>query len=90
MNQVNGQYTNYDKEEQLKMIENMINNPPPEVLARFGGIEGWKKELKRQKRRNRIINIKVSIKIAFERILKFTGRICYVLLIVYLISYFFF
>lgn len=89
MNQVNNQNADYDKEEMLKKMESMINNPPPEVLARFGGIEGWKKELRRQKRRSKMINIKVSVKIAFEKILKFAGRICYILLIIYLITYFF-
>ena len=94
MNQVNGQNTDYDKEEYLKKIMDYYNNPTPEMIAQAGGLENYNKILKKWKRDQNLLGIKntfkFNLKYYFGWIPKFIVRILYILLVIYLIMYFFF
>lgn len=90
MNQVNGQYTNYDKEEMLRNIMNYYNNPTPEMIAQAGGLENYNKTLNKWKRDQKMLEIKNKMRFNLKHYFGWIPKVLYILLIIYLITYFFF
>ena len=93
MNQTNGQYTDFDKEEYLKKIMDYYNNPTPEMIAQAGGLDNYNKILKKWKRDQQLLGIKNWIRYRIEDLfgwIRYIPKILYILLVIYLITYFFF